>query len=191
MARPDLLDWIEASSHKHHLSAGFLEFEITETGLIANEALAAHHLHALKARGYGIAIDDFGTGYSSLSKLSHFPAKSVKIDRSFVAQIGANPKSEMIIKAIVSLARVLSCHTVAEGVESDVQEAFLRAIGCESFQGYRYHRPLEATQIEGLLMSASLFAQDTGAVAHGAFRAPEEISVSEPLVRTGAIHSAP
>ncbi len=159
IARTDLLQLIDNSCHRYDISPSFIEFEITETGLIANEALTIHHLDELNTRGFNIAIDDFGTGYSSLSKLSHFPAQSVKIDRSFVAQIGNNKKSEMIIKAIISLANILSCHTVAEGVENQEQESFLKEIGCDFFQGYYYYRPLEVTAMELLL--AEMPARDS------------------------------
>ncbi|MEB0140281.1 MULTISPECIES: putative bifunctional diguanylate cyclase/phosphodiesterase [unclassified Undibacterium] len=159
IARLDLLELIEASCARHHVEPRFLEFEITETGLIANEKLSIHHLNGLKNRGFGIAIDDFGTGYSSLSKLSHFPAHTVKIDRSFVAQIGYNRKSEMIIKAIVSLADILSCSTVAEGVENESQEAFLKDVGCEFFQGYYYYRPLDVAAMNTLLRDAYVSKQ--------------------------------
>ncbi|MBI1771161.1 MAG: EAL domain-containing protein, partial [Burkholderiales bacterium] len=151
IARNDLLQLIDGCCNRYDIAPSYIEFEITETGLIANEALTIHHLDELKARGFNIAIDDFGTGYSSLSKLSHFPAQSVKIDRSFVAQIGNNKKSEMIIKAIISLANILSCHTVAEGVENEEQESFLKEIGCDYFQGYYYYRPLEVSALELLL----------------------------------------
>ncbi|MFZ6656818.1 putative bifunctional diguanylate cyclase/phosphodiesterase [Undibacterium sp. TJN19] len=151
IARTDLLQLIDDCCARHDIAPAYLEFEITETGLIANETLTIHHLDELKARGYSIAIDDFGTGYSSLSKLSHFPAQSVKIDRSFVAQIGHNQKSEMIIKAIISLANILSCYTVAEGVENEAQEIFLKEIGCDFFQGYYYYRPMEVSALELLL----------------------------------------
>ncbi|MCH8619335.1 GGDEF domain-containing protein [Undibacterium sp. TS12] len=151
IARNDLLHLIDSSCHRYDIAPSYIEFEITETGLIANEALTIHHLGELKTRGFNIAIDDFGTGYSSLSKLSHFPAQSVKIDRSFVAQIGHNQKSEMIIKAIISLANILSCRTVAEGVENVEQESFLKEIGCDYFQGYYYYRPLEVSAMELLL----------------------------------------
>lgn len=158
IARTDLLQLIDSCCHRYDIAPSYIEFEITETGLIANEALTIHHLDELKTRGFNIAIDDFGTGYSSLSKLSHFPAHSVKIDRSFVAQIGHNKKSEMIIKAIISLANILSCHTVAEGVESQAQEIFLKEVGCDFFQGYYYYRPLEISALELLL--AELPAKD-------------------------------
>lgn len=148
--RHDLLELIDDSIARHATPANLLEFEITETGLIDNEALAIHHLRELKKRGSRIAIDDFGTGYSSLSKLSSFPANSIKIDQSFVSRIGQCEKSEMIIKAIISLADILSCTTIAEGVESDDQVRFLKSIGCQQFQGYYFYRPQEVAQLSEL-----------------------------------------
>jgi len=159
IAQPGLLDLIAKTCHNYRVEPQYLEFEITETGLSANEALSIQHLHALKNHGYRIAIDDFGTGYSSLSKLSHFPAHTVKIDRSFVAQIGYNRKSEMIIKAIVSLAKILACTTVAEGVENESQELFLKEVGCDLFQGYYYHRPLNIHAMNTLLRASHLKAK--------------------------------
>lgn len=154
IARADLIQLIEERCQHYAVETRYLELEITETGLIANESLSIHHLNALKNRGFSIAIDDFGTGYSSLSKLSHFPAHTVKIDRSFVSQIGYNRKSEMIIKAIVSLAEILSCDTVAEGVENQQQENFLKEVGCRYFQGYYYYRPMDVPTINQLLQRA-------------------------------------
>lgn len=151
IARPDLIELIDSCCEKYAIKTSYLEFEITETGLIANESQSITHLNALKNRGFGIAIDDFGTGYSSLSKLSHFPAHTVKIDRSFVAQIGYNRKSEMIIKAIISLSEILNCSTIAEGVENESQELFLKEVGCDYFQGYYYHRPLDVPAMNRLL----------------------------------------
>jgi diguanylate cyclase (GGDEF)-like protein len=158
IGRRDLISLIDECCQRYSIDAKYLEFEITETGLIANEMQSIQHLNVLKNRGFGIAIDDFGTGYSSLSKLSHFPAHTVKIDRSFVAQIGYNRKSEMIIKAIISLAKILSCSTVAEGVETENQELFLKEIGCEFFQGFYYHRPMHVDNMRVLLRQAYLGA---------------------------------
>lgn len=147
----DLLEIIDESTTRHATPSNLLEFEITETGLIGNEALAIHHLKELEKRGNRIAIDDFGTGYSSLSKLSSFPVHSIKIDQSFVARIGSCRRSELIIKAIVSLADMMSCTTIAEGVENEMQEKFLSSVGCGIFQGFLYYRPQEVEQLNQLL----------------------------------------
>lgn len=151
IGRTDLVQQINEACEKYQLTPNLLEFEITETGLVGDENLAISHLEALSKKGYGITIDDFGTGYSSLQKLSRFPTRSIKIDQSFVAQIGLSEKSELIIRAVVSLARIMSCITVAEGVETAEQERFLKAIGCDLFQGYFYYPPLECEQINQLL----------------------------------------
>jgi diguanylate cyclase (GGDEF)-like protein len=158
--RHDLLELIDAASARHATPPELLEFEITETGLIGNEALAIAHLHELNKRGNRIAIDDFGTGYSSFSKLSNFPVSSIKIDQSFVARIGQCEKSESIIRAIVSLAGILSCTSIAEGVENEAQERFLKSVGCQEFQGYYYYRPLEVAQLGELDLFLSLFDRD-------------------------------
>jgi len=158
--RYDLLELIDSASKRHATPAELLEFEITETGLIGNEMLAIHHLKEINRRGNSIAIDDFGTGYSSFSKLSNFPVSSIKIDQSFVERIGHCAKSELIIKAIVSLANILSCTSIAEGVESEAQERFLKSIGCDLFQGYYYHRPLEAIHVFELLNTCEQNEQD-------------------------------
>jgi len=155
IVRHDLLQLIDATCSRHRIPPALLEFEITETGLIGNEALAIHHLTELKRQGFSIAIDDFGTGYSSLAKLSRFPARSIKIDRSFIARIGSSAKSELIIKAIISLADFLSCSTVAEGVETEEQERFLQSVGCAYFQGYRYYRPLPPAEVAAILFPAA------------------------------------
>ena len=160
--RHDLLGLIDDARARYATPSDLLEFEITETGLIGNEALAIHHLHELKKRGLGIAIDDFGTGYSSFSKLCDFPVSGIKIDQSFVARIGQCAKSESIIKAIVSLASILSCTSIAEGVETEPQERFLKSIGCNQFQGYYYFRPLEVAQLREFDFFAPLDERDVG-----------------------------
>jgi diguanylate cyclase (GGDEF)-like protein len=156
IVRADVLEVVNVACQKYRISSNYLEFEITETGLVGNEHLAIRHLEALSDLGYGITIDDFGTGYSSLQKLSRFPTKSIKIDQSFVAQIGINEKSELIIRAVVSLAKILSCTTVAEGVETQVQEEFLKGVGCQFFQGFYYYPPMEFQQINQLLQGQSV-----------------------------------
>lgn len=159
IVRHDLLDLIRESTTRHATPPSLLEFEITETALIGNEALAIHHLQELQRHGNTIAIDDFGTGYSSLLKLSSFPVQSIKIDQSFVARIGQSAKSESIIKAIVSLADILSCTSIAEGVEYEAQEVFLKSIGCKLFQGFLYYHPLEAHQLDALLARSTEIAK--------------------------------
>lgn len=170
IVRDDLLALIDEATGFYGTPADLLEFEITETGLIGNEALAIHHLVQLERRGNRIAIDDFGTGYSSLSKLSSFPVSAIKIDQTFVARIGQCVKSEQIIKAIISLATMMGCTTIAEGVENAIQEDFLKVVGCDLFQGYHYYRPLEIRQIESLLAPEHVVPPD--ALRNGSWAGP-------------------
>ena len=180
--RHDLLELIDDACTRYATPAGLLEFEITETGLIGNEALAIHHLRELKRRGSSIAIDDFGTGYSSFSKLSSFPVSSIKIDQSFVSRIGQCAKSESIIKAIVSLAGLLSCTSIAEGVENEAQERFLKSIGCQQFQGYYHYRPLEVAQLSELGLLKPLDTQDSAFSAPAAATVWPEFEAASELV---------
>ena len=128
-----------------------LELEVTESVLlVASEANVAM-LHALRDLGVRIAMDDFGTGYCSLSYLQKFPFDKIKIDRSFVSQLGENPHSTAIVRAVIGLGASLGIVTVAEGVETEAQFAHLRAEGCQEVQGYLFGRPDSAPAIRELL----------------------------------------
>src|SRR4051812_47898933 len=107
-------------------------------------------LRSLKALGIELAIDDFGTGYSSLSYLNRFSVDAVKIDRSFVTQIGTNSRDQQIVHAIVALAKSLQLSVTAEGIESTEQLRQLRALGCNRGQGYLLARPLPPDAVPSL-----------------------------------------
>ena len=113
--------------------------------------LAADHIRAAKALGLSVHIDDFGTGYSSLSQLHRLPLDALKVDRSFVNEIGKCSTSEMVTTAIISLAKSLRLSVVAEGIETEDQLAELRKLGCDSVQGFLLSRPLEAGLVAPLL----------------------------------------
>jgi len=106
--------------------------------------LGADTMTQLRQLGVGLSIDDFGTGYSSLSYLRRFPVDLVKIDRSFVEQLGTDEQSATIVEAIIGLAHALDLAVVAEGVESEGQLAFLEQAGCEQMQGFVVSRALDA-----------------------------------------------
>jgi EAL domain-containing protein (putative c-di-GMP-specific phosphodiesterase class I) len=116
-----------------------------------NTDSAQRELALLKKIGLRISIDDFGTGYSCLSYLRRFPIDVLKIDRSFVQEIGGSRDGESIIDAIISLARSLRLETVAEGVETGSQLNYLLDKGCHVVQGYLFGRPMEQRLIEPLL----------------------------------------
>jgi EAL domain-containing protein (putative c-di-GMP-specific phosphodiesterase class I) len=108
-------------------------------------------LATLRTMGVRIAIDDFGTGYSSLSYLSHFPVQTVKVDRSFVAQIDSEHASATLACAIVSMAHSLGLEVVAEGVETGEQQQHLMKLGCELLQGFRFSKPVALQQLPTVL----------------------------------------
>jgi EAL domain-containing protein (putative c-di-GMP-specific phosphodiesterase class I) len=130
-----------------------LELEITETVLLQETEMTMAVLHKLRDLGVKIAMDDFGTGYSSLSYLRSFPFDKIKIDRSFVRDLGKSPDCGAIISAVTSLAARLGVATVAEGVETVGQLEELRRQGCTQVQGFLFSPPVPASQVSALLPS--------------------------------------
>jgi diguanylate cyclase (GGDEF)-like protein len=133
------------------LPADDLIVEITETGLMRDAKKAQEQLIALKALGVRIAIDDFGTGYSSLAYLQQFPVDTLKIDRSFIAGMGASPEGDALIHTLVQLGRALHLETLAEGIEEVAQLSQLQFERCQLGQGYLLARPLPPNEIKELL----------------------------------------
>ncbi len=127
-----------------------LEIEITETGLIRDPEGVGKTLYALRAQGIRVAIDDFGTGYSSLSHLKRFPIDTLKIDKSFIADLLIDPDDRAIVSAVTALAYALDINVVAEGIESELQREMLLRMGCHSYQGYLFSRPLTAEKFDEL-----------------------------------------
>jgi diguanylate cyclase (GGDEF)-like protein len=122
-----------------------LRLEVTES-LAMQDSSALGMLHRLKALGVSLALDDFGTGYSSLACLHEIPVDIVKIDRSFVSQLGQNDHRRVLIQATVLVARALGIKTVAEGVETAEQAQLLEDLGCTMAQGFLFGRPLTPTE---------------------------------------------
>jgi diguanylate cyclase (GGDEF)-like protein/PAS domain S-box-containing protein len=138
--------------------ARLLELEITETSLMHDVDEALDTLRELSAMGVRLAIDDFGIGYSSLNHLKRFPVHRLKIDRSFVSDLGEDWGDAAIVSAIVSLARALNLETLAEGVESSAQVQTLLSYGCTRFQGNYFSVPLPASEAELLFRSPATVA---------------------------------
>jgi diguanylate cyclase (GGDEF)-like protein/PAS domain S-box-containing protein len=127
---------VEAAIERAGIEPGALELELTESHLMQNIEEKAALLNRLGDLGVCVAIDDFGTGYSSLSYLKQLPVDAIKIDSSFVRDIGIDPNDEAIIKAILAMAHSLRLSVVAEGVETEHQFRALKALGCDEFQGF-------------------------------------------------------
>jgi diguanylate cyclase len=143
-----LLDTIRHALASTGLAAECLEIEITESIVMHNPAEAIVTLEKLSQIGVQVSIDDFGTGYSSLSYLKRFPIDKLKIDRSFVREVSSDPDDAAIVRATIGLAHNLRLKVVAEGVETAEQLRFLRALGCDEYQGYIKSQPLTASQFE-------------------------------------------
>jgi diguanylate cyclase (GGDEF)-like protein len=128
-----------------------LELEITETLMLEKSSQVLATLHALRSFGVRISMDDFGTGYSSLSYLRSFPFDKIKIDRSFVQDLGANRDAQAIVRAIVSLGKGLGVTITAEGVETEAELSCLRNEGCHEGQGFLFSRARPNAEIISLL----------------------------------------
>jgi EAL domain-containing protein (putative c-di-GMP-specific phosphodiesterase class I) len=128
-----------------------LQLEITESVLMSDADSSIAILHELKATGVRLALDDFGTGYSSLSYLKQFPIDILKIDQSFVRDIGSFADNGGIVSAVIGMGNVLDKRVVAEGIETDEQLAFLRRANCREGQGFLFAQPLPAEGF-GLLL---------------------------------------
>jgi EAL domain-containing protein (putative c-di-GMP-specific phosphodiesterase class I) len=127
-----------------------LELEITESTVMNQPEQAIVKLHALHKMGIQLAMDDFGTGYSSLAYLKRFPLDRLKIDKSFVDGIPEDNDDMVIVQTIIVLARQLRLKVTAEGVETEAQQLFLKANGCDEMQGYLLSKPLLAGELEKL-----------------------------------------
>lgn len=147
----DLVEVVNDVLSRRSLAATRMELELTESTLMRNTRASNVTLRDLKDRGLRLAIDDFGTGYSSLAYLSRFRVDVLKVDRSFVQEIGRSDDSDAIISAILSLGQQLNLEVTAEGIETDEQLAFIEERGCHRAQGYLFCRPVSAAKIEELL----------------------------------------
>ena len=127
-----------------------LELEITESALLADSESTLATLNHLRALGVRIAMDDFGTGYSSLSYLRSFPFDKIKIDRSFIKDLGEKSDCAAIVKAVAGLGAALGMTTTAEGVETVEQLRQIRELGCTEVQGYYFGRPCPAEELPAM-----------------------------------------
>jgi diguanylate cyclase (GGDEF)-like protein/PAS domain S-box-containing protein len=147
----NLAELVQRTLIESGLEARYLELELTESALLDESEALPEILGQLKHIGVSLSLDDFGTGYSSLSHLQRFPIDIVKIDRSFINNLTTNVDDASIVNAIIAMARSLDVYSVAEGVETESQAAFLKKNHCDAIQGYYLSRPQHATAITQIL----------------------------------------
>jgi EAL domain-containing protein (putative c-di-GMP-specific phosphodiesterase class I) len=147
----ELLDHVQSALDDSGLDPTALTIEITETTLMRNAEETARRLLAIKQLGVRIAIDDFGTGYSSLAHLQRFPVDALKIDRSFIAQLGEGADGEILLRSLVQLGKALAIETLAEGIECPHELSLIREEHCDSGQGFLFARPLDVDAVEAFL----------------------------------------
>jgi EAL domain-containing protein (putative c-di-GMP-specific phosphodiesterase class I) len=146
-----LCDTISDALARSGVPAQMLELELTESVAMEDSEFTIATIDSLKKLGVALSIDDFGTGYSSLSYLKRFDIDKLKIDQSFVHDLTVDADDEAIVGAVIQLAHSLGLKTIAEGVETRAQVAFLHGRGCDEFQGYLFSRPVPAAQLAALL----------------------------------------
>ena len=151
LKQPDLVDVVERVLRESQLPPNLLDLEVTESINVRDIPNLIDTLTRLRAIGLSISIDDFGTGQSSLEYLKRFPADYIKIDQTFVRNIGVDPSDEAIIRATIDMAHGLKMQVIAEGVETETHLKFLRAYQCEQLQGFLFSRPLNHLSFENLL----------------------------------------
>lgn len=147
--------WVSTLRNMHdssELDVASITVEITETALIDSFEVTLEQLLAVRRLGASIAIDDFGTGYSSLSYLKKMPIDYVKIDRSFVQDIGIDPDDQAIVQTVIAMSHALDIRVVAEGAESTEQIDFLKSKGCDEIQGYYYSKPVELENLDSFIL---------------------------------------
>jgi diguanylate cyclase (GGDEF)-like protein/PAS domain S-box-containing protein len=147
-----LVDVVSSALKKYGLAAHRLELEITESILLEKSSETLDVLKSLKEFGVVIALDDFGTGYSGLGYLNSFPIDKIKIDRSFIKDLGTKPRSKELVRAAINIGHSLGLMTLAEGIETQEQLDILRALGCQQGQGFLFSPAIAASQIGDALL---------------------------------------
>ena len=150
LQRHGFVETVAGILERHQLEAGSLNLEITESSVVQGSEHAEATLHKLRQIGVGLHLDDFGTGYSSLSHLRQLPITTIKIDRTFIREMGLETNRE-IVRVIVSLAQTLKLGLICEGVETQQQLEWLQEIGCHKVQGYLFSKPVPAQDALRLL----------------------------------------
>lgn len=156
LQRLDLVDHVRQDLLETGIRASRLVIEITESAFVSGGDVEMYSLKSLNALGVGIEIDDFGTGYSSISYLRRLPVQTVKVDRSLIRDISADPGQRQFVDAVHGLIRAAGMEAVFEGIETLDQAADLLVLGCRNGQGYYFSRPLAAGQIQAILVEGTV-----------------------------------
>ena len=151
LKQPDFVDTVRITLAEANVPPSAIDFEITEMSATQSESAIVDRLRALREMGVKISIDDFGTGFSSVSVLRTFPVDALKIDTSFVRDLVLDPDDAAIAAAVVALAKSMGLTVIAEGVENPAQLEFLRAQGCEMWQGYLCCPPVQTSEVRAVL----------------------------------------
>ena len=154
LKRSEFVDWLLSAIAPVIAVDRRIDVEITESGLMISLAEVASALDRLAAAGISVAIDDFGTGYSSLSRLTQLSVEYLKIDRSFITKLDANPRNLAVVSTILSLARSLNMVAIAEGVETQGELRELLRLGCQQFQGFIAAKPMPADEFRSLIAAS-------------------------------------
>lgn len=147
LRQDDLVQRIRSTLAQHGVDASLLTFEITESVAMEDTQATLSAFAQLARAGVSLAIDDFGTGHSSLAYLRTLPARQLKIDRSFIADLGVSADAMAVVDAVIRLAHALELRVVAEGVETERQRDILQTLGCDEFQGFLFARPMDAERL--------------------------------------------
>ncbi len=153
--RPDFIELVTDALKRNRLRPEYLELELTETTAIREPDLGMSTIRRLRKLGVRVALDDFGTGFSSLGYLRDFPIDTLKIDRSFVQDLGQSSVAGAIVEAIITLAKRLRLTLVAEGVETGIQYKMLSDLGCDLAQGYLFSEPLPIDDLLAMIEKES------------------------------------
>lgn len=156
LGRADLVERLCQLAAQHGASHDSIQLEVTETALFENAGLAASKLQTLRGLGFRIALDDFGTGYSTMFNIKNFAINRIKIDKSFIDDLGNDNQSAAIVGSITHLARALGLTVVAEGVETELQAQTLRVSGCSHLQGYLFGKPRSAHHTRQLAQDSNV-----------------------------------
>ncbi|HYD63370.1 MAG TPA: EAL domain-containing protein [Noviherbaspirillum sp.] len=180
----DLVFVVRGALEEAGLAPHWLELELTESLILENVEQTIEAMHELKRLGVSLSLDDFGTGYSSLSYLRRYPVDRIKIDQSFIRDMGAHAGSAALVRSILAMAHNLGLQTIAEGVETKAQFEYLRKQPCDEMQGFLFSRAVPAGEIARMLAEGKRLLSDAAAdVAYSAVLLVEDDAAERETLR--------